>query len=532
MLERFKNIKPKPVKKPTANGIDAYFEALDGLPHRPDIRHIISVLGTVAAVFVIAAAVSLWAVIGSGVRGNKNKESTVPALENQADKAPDTDAEETPVANEQIHLPNQPIEGFSAVAVTDEMKENFFHFNNKYAIHYLPLFDKDQRPSLPEMMTFLSHTQEICYSKIGRNFAAATDGTGTRQETGEDLNFFSKTLFDVEYDVDKDFLVGYVMPTSADDGPEKAELLELLELDLGDGTKQFEVTYSVGDSVRVLTYIGYRFYDEGVWNSSKNSFDPLKFISCVEKDKPLKKDYVDEKIFYCIRNEVLGFDQLESCVIGIDRVTPLGEGIYSCRAMLKYTVLSDDNTYRPIHLLGQMPGAFYTAVPLYFKYENGVVTREVDQRLEFPLDIDKSEKYSRFDFEEASGYLPEEISEKVLDNYCIGALPTFTDANELTEKQLLEYASYFKDVPKNATEFNHLIYSALGIDPDYHGDIIKSDKTAPRATPVATKCYYTASGLAVWDILYEVEGKQYVLKLVSITSLHVGCILSNTEYTG
>lgn len=542
MLDKFKNIKPTPAKKPAGDDVDSYFDSLDSLKPRPDMKKIFYTIGTVAAIFIVTFAVVMWSVIGGGVRTEKDDGVIIPAdsAEEPDDKVTPTVDSDPPVtdADEQIHLPadsvtipdtpkepdtpTEPQPQPVAVTVTDEMKANFKHFNTKYALNYMPLFDEDQRPSIVEMMDYLSHTNEICFSKIGYSLSYG----GTRIPTGEDLNFFSKTLFDVEYDVDEDFWVSYVWQKLGEELPPYGELITLTELDLGDGTKQFEVTYSFDGTVRVLTYIGKQFYDAGEWNVPINSFDPLKFISCVEKDTPLKKDYIDEKIFYCIRDEVLGSEYITNSCVAIDRVTSLGGGSYSCRAELREIIYTDrqEAEYHPMHLLGQLPGInLGTIDALYFTYKDGVITRDTDQHITYST----TPRGDRGEFTEIND--PDHYK-MILEKYCVGDMPLFEDSSQLSKDALLEYAAYFDAPPESADELNKLIYSTFGFDPEFSGDISieKTDKHTD-ITPISMRIYGVDIGYNVFEIIYEKNSEQYVIKYINKAGYCIGNILSNTK---
>ena len=91
IFERIKAIKPQ--KFDVKNGDDAYAEYIGKLPTHAHAGNLFAIIGTVAAAVTVVIGVSLWAIIGSGVRGTPQDDPVVIA---PSDEGKDTKNDKTP----------------------------------------------------------------------------------------------------------------------------------------------------------------------------------------------------------------------------------------------------------------------------------------------------------------------------------------------------------------------------------------------------------------------------------------------------
>ncbi len=128
-FDKFKNIKPKAVFQP--EGTDGYFEALDSLEYDRPKNKTISIVLTVAAAVAIVLLVSLWAIVGRGIRQG-------------ADVVPGASYDPHTVTVTQVQISDELQRKISTV------------FSNDYFDIFLPEFDKDSPLSNEQLAEFCS----------------------------------------------------------------------------------------------------------------------------------------------------------------------------------------------------------------------------------------------------------------------------------------------------------------------------------------------------------------------------------------
>lgn len=205
-LSNLKNIKPKSIKIDNADR--SYADYIYNLPDDKPKKQVWAVVGTVAAAILIVLAVSLWAIIGRGVRGTDADTPIIPADEN--------------------------------VEVTEEMQAQFEAMFGKYSLHSFPSFERGVLPSKEALLEFLDHEQSPYLSDFkltAEEFNAFVfDWFGT--EPGYEVN--------IEYDLGKVITVDYFPP----------KLLSFTRSFVDDGTKIVTLTYGDIDNwVVTLSYV-------------------------------------------------------------------------------------------------------------------------------------------------------------------------------------------------------------------------------------------------------------------------------------
>ena len=127
-FDKFKKLLPKNVPQPEDS--DDYFKMLANLQEDKPKSKVIPIITTVAAAVAIVAVVSLWAIIGRGIRN----ESVIPA---------------TSVDPYSVEL--------TQTAITDEMKNKISSvFINEYFATFLPEFDKNNPLTNDKLSEFCS----------------------------------------------------------------------------------------------------------------------------------------------------------------------------------------------------------------------------------------------------------------------------------------------------------------------------------------------------------------------------------------
>lgn len=105
-----------------------YAKKLNDLPKTAQKGRALATLGTIAAAVVIVLAVSLWALIGRGIRGTADD----PILQVPADES---------------------------VEITEQMQQDFETMFGKYSLHSFPTFERGTLPSKEALLAFLDHEQ-------------------------------------------------------------------------------------------------------------------------------------------------------------------------------------------------------------------------------------------------------------------------------------------------------------------------------------------------------------------------------------
>jgi len=156
-IDKFKDLKPV---KHQFDVTDAeYVDKLNNLPKRRPKKQIWAAVGTVAAAVAIVAAVTLWALIGRGLRGT----DPTPAL-------PATEGE--------------PVE------ITEELEQQFELMALKYVIFALPEFKRGEIPHHSDVIDYIYYLQLPAKDDLSvtaaelNEFAFNTFGVKTEYTTG------------------------------------------------------------------------------------------------------------------------------------------------------------------------------------------------------------------------------------------------------------------------------------------------------------------------------------------------------------
>ncbi len=402
------------------------------------------------------------------------------------------------------------------IEINDQIKKHFNDFCKKYSLDRMPLFDNTQKPSLYEMIIFAGSSDSEFYSK----FSDMSKNKVYQNAFGRMLNEFSRRLFNVEYDIKDSFMPHHIV-FAEDVINTELQIVSLKSGALSDGTKVFELTYTVNGTAHMLRYIANEFYN-----------DPLLYLSCVPLDTPLKKDYADEKIFYAIYNELLSHPEIEDVSFGIRKIKKESDTLYSCGVYMQSIcyISGIDNENAPTKLLGQLilkPAS--TINKLYIDCIDGEFTVALLQNRDISLDTMGTEG-SRFPLE---GYIPSSFDSIVFKACAATSIPLFESADTLTREQILGYAELLGKELNSARDKNKFAYEYFGIDAGFTDDMQITPQKLPQPTDYTLKeviQYTTASEHNIYKVVYTANGEQYTLKYVrAITGIDVGYFISHTK---
>ncbi len=132
-FDKFKNLKPKRIEAPKDDF--GYSNELLELKSRPTAKKIIPILSTVAAAVVIVTVVTLWALVGRGIRIGIHTPAPAPS-----DKPSDTVSALMKDAS-----------------ITTLQREQFFDMFVKYQINAMPEFSEGQMPDINDMAQYILH---------------------------------------------------------------------------------------------------------------------------------------------------------------------------------------------------------------------------------------------------------------------------------------------------------------------------------------------------------------------------------------
>lgn len=206
-FDKFKNLKPQPIAKP--QGADTYFEKLDSLKKRPVKNRVLSVTGTVAAAVAIVVIVSVWALLGHGIRYTDSV---------------------APSASAQLH----------ERVITDELYHQILSFYHGNYIFLIRDFDKDNPLTKDEL---------IDYCEV-----AASDLRDDLVLSKEELSAFVYDMFRYEMDFDSD--IEYDSPFSVNYSLTTVDIVSYSVSDtFNDGTQLAKIDIQGYDGLTTVTFI-------------------------------------------------------------------------------------------------------------------------------------------------------------------------------------------------------------------------------------------------------------------------------------
>ncbi len=274
-LKNFKNVTTKPSNIEFDKN---YLEKLSRLPKSAPKRHTLEIISTIAAAIVIVTAVSLWALIGRGVRG----ESVSVVAGSYA---------EIPVTNE----------------LNAKLNTDLF---GKYDVFCFREFDNKNPLSVHEIL------QINRYAENGIKTALYD------RATGEEINEYAKAMFGFS-PADKNAIYGCEVELGNVDFA-GAAVGKISTEDLSDGTKKIRIEYTDFYSC-VLEYVGY------------DLFSPIRFTAFYKEDTELSKDYADVKIYKVLCDELEADQNIESYLLYIAEAPSKTEDGYCAKVMLDYS---------------------------------------------------------------------------------------------------------------------------------------------------------------------------------------------------
>lgn len=168
-FEKFKKIKPKNITPPVDS--DSYSEKLLSLKSRPSNSRLLPILSTCAAAVIIITVVTVWALIGHGLR--TGDVTIPPASGNQNEQS-------APVLKKDE-------------SITDLHREQFFEMFAEYKINAMPSFDEGSQPLTNDMLWYI--------------FQLNTDKTENGQLSSEIFENETRRLFGFDYGLGNDLML-------------------------------------------------------------------------------------------------------------------------------------------------------------------------------------------------------------------------------------------------------------------------------------------------------------------------------------
>lgn len=376
-IKDFKNVTTKPCD------IDLdkdYLEKLSQLPKTAPRRHTLEIVSTVASAVLIVLAVSLWAIIGRGVRSDAVKI----------------------VAGSYTEIP-----------ITDELNAELnLNLFGKYDVFCFREFDQKNPLSVHEILQINRYAENAMSAHDPVTHGAYTTSANgdLAYLTGKEINEYAKNMFGI---------------TPADEGATYGCSVELGEVDyagakvdkittedLTDGTKKIRIEYNMMLKPRVVEYIGY------------DLFTPICFTAFYRDDTELSKDYADEKIYKVLCDELDATEYIESYLLYISEAPTQTEDGYSANIMLTPT-FTDGQPHSVLGTVNEYENGKTATLTLKFENtENGLklIKEKADGQSVFIHEIEISAKIYKVSSEDAE-YLSELVKKEGAADTCY-CMPT------------------------------------------------------------------------------------------------------------
>jgi len=324
-LSDFKNVTTKPCE---IEFDEKYLEAISKLPKERPHRRTLEIISTVAAAVVIIAAVSMWAIIGRGVRGNN-----VPAA--------------TPAEYAEIELTDEVY-----IGITNDVI-------NKHDVLCFKEFNEQNPLSVHEILQINRYASNGI--KINESYM-----------TGKMLNDYAQKLFGTR--PADDFALYGCMIELGDVDFAGAEINRVLTLPRDDGTVAVRVEFTEGVSQRLLEYVGTDIYT------------PTKFTAYYEDGTELAKDYADVEVYKTLCAELDADKNVESYILYLPEAPTKTDVGYSARVMLLDYAFDDGKPHSILGLAEKFKPHQTAELTLDFKKtENGLELIKEDTSAELTV---------------------------------------------------------------------------------------------------------------------------------------------------
>jgi len=249
-FDRFKSVLPKKAQIDSKD--TEYLQHLNSLKE-PKQNNVWAAVGTIAAAVAIVAAVTLWALIGRGLRGT-DPTPALPATE-------DFDYIKVTQLSKEYDLTEKNLEKFENAL--------FSHFN----ITSIPFFTPNSTPPADQQIADYYYTIK----------------------TELDLADFAKEYFNIDSDFKDVLPSGDTHTTDAD-----YKVLAISEVELNDGRRTISVVYEMEDYVYTLTY--FASGDTGIevdyfWAHQKNGPSGHEGETVESEFQSIAKEYCFEQMY-------------------------------------------------------------------------------------------------------------------------------------------------------------------------------------------------------------------------------------------
>ena len=348
-FKKFKNVTTKPCEIEFDKD---YLEKLSSLPKSTPKRHTLEIISTVAAAIVIVAAVSLWALIGRGVR--QEPISVVAGSYTEIE----VDAE-----------------------LNAKLNTDLFY---KYDVFCFREFDRQNPLSVHEILQLNRYAENGI--KTTENFV-----------TGKMINEYAKRMFGIS-PADENTVYGCVTELG-DVEYGGASISKISCEDLSDGTKKFRIEYT-NFYFSVLEYVGY------------DLFSPICFTAFYKEDTELLKDYADVEIYKELCAELDCDKNVKNYLLYICEPPAKTADGYSANVILDYK-FTDGKNHSLLGSIEEYKDAQTAELLLFFKNtKDGLkLIKENGQNSEYTL-TDVTEWHNEFIHFDPEQYEKSKIPEK------------------------------------------------------------------------------------------------------------------------
>ncbi len=289
-IKDFKNVTTKPCD---IEFDEKYLKKLSQLPKTSPKRHTIEIISTIAAAVLIVVAVSLWALIGRGVR-----ESGVQVVAGSY-----AETEVTSELNAQLNM-------------------DLF---GKYDVFCFREFDEKNPLSVHELLQINRYAENAFYK--------GTEG----YVTGKMINDYAKKMFGIS--PAHDFAIYGCVTELGDVDYAGAKTTKITTEDLTDGTKKIHIEYTEFIHKYVLEYVGY------------DLFSPIRFTAFYKDDTELSKTYADAQIYKVLCSELDADPNIESYLLYLPEAPTETDDGYSAKIILPDYSFADG---KPHSILGRI----------------------------------------------------------------------------------------------------------------------------------------------------------------------------------
>lgn len=259
-----------------------YTAKLNKLPKSRNTGKVFTTLGTVAAAVAIVAAVTLWAIIGRGIRGaQKATVSIIPSSQTE-------------------------------IEITDTLKKEFKSISKQYGFQFLPVFEEQLAPSVLHTARYMYYLDIMLL--IDEVDTEDLYGFENSFVSGATINEFAKNTF--RCDVNARPELDYCVYTEYD--MRDLILQSLVSYDTESGEQYFIAKLTDKKGVTYdIAYVG-NSYAEPTYFVSVNRSDLIHYV------------YAEDKMLYAIIDHYKDVPALGEGKFAVYNTIKLSDELYAC----------------------------------------------------------------------------------------------------------------------------------------------------------------------------------------------------------